>query len=340
MRLTPPETQDTHVFDITLNLFTYPAVLIAHKLGLFETLNQPGEWSVTSLSSHLGLAPRAMNTLLNVSTAFGFIHRHASSYALSATGKEYLVKTSPYYFGDFWNLMIDNAHLFAFEHLEKAVVTNTPQFQKDVLDIFDANQKNQQQGIKFTHAMHSLSMAQSCFWPRCIDLQADTLLLDIGGGSGAHAIGALAQWPHLRAVVFDYAAICKVCEHYVSEHQLTERITTHSGDMWHDPFPPADVHFYSNVLHDWPPEKAAFLIGKSFDALPNNGRILLHEVLYNDAKDNLAAIAYSLMMLSATQGQQFSAQELEQLLIDAGFVCIKTLKTNGHMSIVSAYKPG
>lgn len=46
MRLTPPETQDTHVFDITLNLFTYPAVLIAHKLGLFETLNQPGEWSV------------------------------------------------------------------------------------------------------------------------------------------------------------------------------------------------------------------------------------------------------------------------------------------------------
>ena len=89
MRLTPPKTQDTHVFDTTLNLFTYPAVLIAHTLGLFETLHQPGEWSVTSLSNHLGLAPRAMNTLLNVSTAFGFIHRHASPYALSATDKEY-----------------------------------------------------------------------------------------------------------------------------------------------------------------------------------------------------------------------------------------------------------
>ncbi|KVN11075.1 hypothetical protein WT08_14330 [Burkholderia sp. MSMB1552] len=50
--------------------------------------------------------------------------------------------------------------------------------------------------------------------------------------------------------------------------------------MWRDPFPAADLHFYSNIFHGWPADRNAVLVRKSFDALPCGGRIVLHEVLY------------------------------------------------------------
>ena len=43
-------------------------------------------------------------------------------------------------------------------------------------------------------------------------------------------------------------------------------------------------HFYSNIFHDWPPEKCSFLTRKSFDALPPGGRLVVHEMLYDDDK--------------------------------------------------------
>jgi hypothetical protein len=37
--------------------------------------------------------------------------------------------------------------------------------------------------------------------------------------------------------------------------------------MWQDPFPPAEVHFYSQIYHDWPPERCRLLTRKSFESL-------------------------------------------------------------------------
>ena len=45
----------------------------------------------------------------------------------------------------------------------------------------------------------------------------------------------------------------------------------------------ADLHFYSYIFHDWPPDKCTFLARESFDALPS-GRIIVHEVLYDNQK--------------------------------------------------------
>lgn len=32
----PPQCDDKTILDITMNLYLYPAVLIAHRLGIFE----------------------------------------------------------------------------------------------------------------------------------------------------------------------------------------------------------------------------------------------------------------------------------------------------------------
>ena len=162
----------------------------------------------------------------------------------------------------------------------------------------------------------------------------------MGGGSAAHAIGATLQWSHLRAIVLDTAPVCEVAEEFIAKHELHDRITTHICDMWVDPFPAADVHFYSDIYHDWPPDKCRFLTRKSFEGLPPGGEILVHEIVFDDSKTGpLSAAAYNVAMLLNTEGQQYSSKELSAMLTQAGFTDIETVPTFGYWSMTRGRKP-
>jgi ubiquinone/menaquinone biosynthesis C-methylase UbiE len=177
-------------------------------------------------------------------------------------------------------------------------------------------------------------------WPKVVDLSGHRLMLDIGGGSGVHAMSAVRRWPALQALVLDLLPVCEVATEYIAREGLQDRVTTHVGNMWKDPFPSADVHFYSWIYHDWPPEKGRFLTEKSFRSLSSGGRIIVHELLLNDEKTGPAAVAaYSLIMLLFTEGQEYSGRELAAMLREAGFVGIEVKPTFGYFSIVTGHKP-
>lgn len=73
----------------------------------------------------------------------------------------------------------------------------------------------------------------------------------------------MLRWKRLKAIVFDIP-VCEVAAECAQKYGLRERIATQAGDMWSDPFPPADVHFYSQIFRDWSPEKCRELAVKSF----------------------------------------------------------------------------
>ena len=173
------------------------------------------------------------------------------------------------------------------------------------------DEKQAEMARSFTRAMHGYSMAPALAWPETLDLSQHKRMLDIGGGSGAHSIGAVLKWPDLQAINFDIAPVCEVAQKFVSLYGLQSRIQMHVGDMWYDAFPPADLHVYGNIFHDWPPDKGYFLSQKSFESLPPGGRIIIHEMLYDDDKRGpFTVAAFSVLMLFATEGQQYSGSEL------------------------------
>jgi SAM-dependent methyltransferase len=183
-------------------------------------------------------------------------------------------------------------------------------------------------------------MGAALAWPEVIDLSGYRLLLDIGGGSGAHAIGATLKWPNLQALIIDLAPVCDVAQEFIRYYGLQNSIKTQVSDMWSQPFPTADLHFYADIYHDWPPEKARFLTQKSFESLEPGGRIIIHEMLYDNQKiGTFAVAAYNMMMLLCTEGQQYSGTELSTMLMEVGFTDIKVKPTFGYWSIIIGCKP-
>ncbi len=331
-----PRHDDAVPYDVTFGLFVYPAMLVARRLGLFRRLGQ-SPCTLAELGDAIGLERRPTEALANAAVALGFAQRDGQRYRLTSLGDDQLLEGSPTYFGDFWDLMYDNAETYSVKGIEEALRRNAPKAYGEQ-DIFRTHEEQQELGMRFTRAMQSVSASHAPVWPTRLDLSRHRVMLDIGGGSGVHLKGALAAYPQLRGVLFDLAAVCEIAKSFLHDAP-PDRIALHAGDMWKDPFPAADLHFYSNIFHDWTPEKCAFLAKKSFDAMPTGGRIVLHEVLYRDDKSGpLAAAAFGLMMMSWTEGEQYAPAELGRLLREAGFGEVEVVPSFGHYSLVTGVK--
>jgi hypothetical protein len=329
---------DAALTDATMNLYAFPALLVAHRLGLFRRLAE-GPCTLTELGDALSLARRPVETLANVAVATGFVRRDANRFTLTPLARAYLIESSPTYWGAMWDLQFHDGGNDMVVQLE-AAMRRDGAHAYGTGDMFDAHAQQAELGMRFTRAMHSASVVHARAWPGCVDLSAHRTMLDIGGGSGVHLYGALAAWPELRGVLFDLPVICGIHDEFVVDAALRARIDLHPGDMWADPFPSADLHFYSNIIHDWPLEKGARLARKSFDALPSGGRIVLHEMLLHDDKSGpLAAAGYSVVMVAWTEGEQYTSKELSTMLDEVGFVSIRTVATCGYYSIVTGVKP-
>jgi hypothetical protein len=333
-----PRVDDRPVWDVIFAIYGYPALLLAHRLKVFSLLAE-GARTLPEICDALNIKPRPAEAILTAAIALGFLSLQTGRYALTPVTEEYLLESSPSYFGFFWDLMIDNYQVSTFAGLEKAILTDAPQAYGGG-DIFKSHEEQIELLHRFTCGMHSMSMASALFWPGVMDFSRHRVMLDIGGGSGAHSIGATLRIPHLQALILDFLQVCEVAQGYIAEYGLQDRIKTCEGNIWQDRWPTADLHFFSNMYHDFMPEKCHFLTAKSFNSLESGGRIVIHEMLYNDDKTGpFASAAFSMMMMGWTEGKQYSGQELSAMLKEIGFEEIQIHKAFGYYSIVTGLKP-
>jgi O-methyltransferase domain len=252
VKIRKPRTDDKLPWNIQFAVWGTPAVFVAHQLKLFSLLAEKPR-SLDEICAAKDLKRRPAEAILSVTTSMGITRFRRGRYSLTAAGEDYFIETSPTYFGASFDNTIDQYSLYSIESLKRAVMTDSAQVYGGG-EMFKTQEEQPELSRKFTRMMHSSSMGPASGWPGKINLAKHRVMLDVAGGSGAHSIGAVARWPKLSAVVFDAAPVCGVAAEIVSDIGLQARIGTQIGDMWKDPFPSADLHFYSMIFHDWPAE--------------------------------------------------------------------------------------
>ena len=293
----------------------------AHEMKLFSML-ESSALTLQEVAKSLKIEERAALALLSLCASLDLVKLNHEKYELSEVSKHYLLPKSRYYFGAFIDMAIHNPEVLSYDKFKKALGLNASEVY-DEQDLFQKNEEDKERAETFTRAMHSKSMMAASMWPK-----------------GAHAIEAVKQAAGLKAIVYDRPFVCNVAAEYIKFDCLQDRIKVVEGDMWQAPFPCADLHFYSDVLHDWPLEKSEFLINKSYESLPEKGRIIIHELLFNDEKSGpIATAVYNMIMLIWTQGQQYSGKELFSMLEKIGFKEIQIFLTGfGSWSIITGIK--
>ena len=95
----------------------------------------------------------------------------------------------------------------------------------------------------------------------------------------------------------------------------------------------------SNIFHDWEPPQCQHIAKSIFNALPSGGKIFLQEMLLDDNRTSpKSVVLMDFLMHIHHKAQQFTKQELVDLLQEAGFQDISCTPTIGYYSIVCGHK--
>jgi trans-aconitate methyltransferase len=190
--------------------------------------------------------------------------------------------------------------------------------------------------------MHDRGRLTAARWPDLVDLGGARTLLDLGGGSGVHALAALRRWPELRAVVLDLPSVCPLATAAATGAGLADRFAAVAGDYEDlgDPLPAADVHLWSEVLHNRDPDRCRALLQRSHDELAPGGVVLVLEMVLDDDSGPLAVAAASVNMLLWTRGgRQHRRTDLLGWLGEAGFVDLHHQPVAGYFELLTGRRP-
>jgi len=332
-----PHCDDKLLWDTLLSALQFPTLTVADELGLFALLDKSPA-TASDVAKNLSLGSRPTEALLGSLASLGYLVQHNQRFYLTEVSKNFLLPDSPYYWGGVFHLMKSSpaSHSGLLEALQKDKATAYGD-----KDIWETHETSPEETRAFARFMHSLTITGAIGAAKRGDFEGVRYLLDVGGGTGAFCFPLVQHYSNLHCTILDLPVMCNIAEEYIAQAGLQERIDTCIGDFFKQPFPAGyDAILFSNIFHDWTRERCLQLARRSFEALPSGGRIYLNEILLSDAKDSpTVATLYSINMILATEGKQYTALELEEILIESGFQDISVTQTFGYYSLISGRKP-
>jgi acetylserotonin N-methyltransferase len=314
-----PRTDPTLLYRYRDALYAADLFIVGLHLDFFSWLDTHPSTLDGVCAAH-GFAERPADVMLTLFSAMGLIHQRDDVFTLTETGREHLTSGSPWHLRPYYPSLEDRP--IARDLLE-VLRTGKPAnwAAQDAGKDWHRSMESEQFATSFTAAMdcRGLYLAQSV--AASVDLRPHRHLLDVGGGSGIYACVLAAHNPHLRATVLDKPPVDRIASAAVAKRGLADRVAIAGRDMLVDPLPSgADVHLFSNVLHDWDVPAVEQLLRKSFAALPAGGLVIVHEAFLDAEKTGPLHVAeYSVLLMHASEGRCYSVAEMERYLVAAGF---------------------
>jgi hypothetical protein len=300
----------------------------SESAGIFAHMAAHGCVTVESLCAATPLNEDGVDSLLPILMALGIVEGNLAGYRLTAVGAEYFLKKSPYYVGPglFWGCdkSIPPGYLRSGETAEKgnSIVLALPE-PSMLLKI--------QQSRNFGPGVCAV---------RTCRFESLNHLVDIGGGAGSLAIPFALDNPESRVTLVDLpgkiSGIGDIVCSYGLENQIELRAMDIFSDRWD--FPDCNGILFGNLFHMFNDMKCRFLAGQAFESLPRQGKVFLHELLFDEGKSGPMIAALWNANMHFIGGRQRTASELAQVLQDAGFAHFDVVPTAGRFSLITALK--
>lgn len=318
---TTPVTPE-RVLQLGLGFWASKAVLTAVEVGIFSELAQQ-RLAAEELRRRLGLHSRSARDFFDALVSLGLLERDALGlYGNAADAELFLDRRKPSYIGGI--LEMANARLYPFwGALTEALRSGEPQneVKHGGDDIFSVLYGDPERLRGFLHAMTGISMGASKAIAAKFPWERYRSFVDIGTAEGGLPVELALAHEHLAGCGFDLPAVEPVFAAYVDSFGLSHRIGFRGGDFFVDPLPQADVMTMGHILHDWPLETKKELLAKAYDALPDDGALVVFDAVIDDERrSNSFGLLMSLnMLIETTGGFDYTGADCRQWMREAGF---------------------
>jgi hypothetical protein len=294
-------------------------LLSAVELGVFtELAEQP--LSGEALASALGLR-RGAADFFDALVALGMLRRDGQTYANTAATDIFLDRNKDSYIGGILEMF--NARLYPFwGSLTEGLKTGKPQNEaKSGGDFFAALYADPARLKDFAHAMTGLSMGAATTMAEKFPWKKHKTFIDVGTAEGGLPVQLALRHPHLTGGGSDLPGLESPFNDYVSSFGMQDRLRFVANDFMTEPLPKADVLIMGHILHDWDLPQKKMLLRKAYEALPNDGALIVYESIIDDERrQNAFGLLMSLNMLIETPGGfDYTGADCQEWLREQGF---------------------
>ena len=335
-----PNVQDNSMWDIWMSMYHLSILTVANELGLFVYLRCK-KLTLIELAEMLHLSYRAVEVLARPLVCVGFLHQNNNKFGLTSTAKTYLLPESPFY----WGAILEGQQK-RDEHKKiiEAIKAGSNQLHyegKTFTAMWKEGSITPEAASNFTKKMHATIFGPSIGAIQSGLFKSTKKLLDVGGGSGCFSIAFLQKYPEYEATVFELPIVCNETKKYIKQYNLLDKISIHPGNFFNKENWPIgfDGILLSQIVHDWPLDHCKEILTYAYNSMESGSKIYIHEMLLEDDKKSpLSTACFDLLMFINHKSQQFTKNELFDLLKTIGFKNLKMKKTFGYYSVITAIK--
>ncbi len=314
-----------HIFFETLHA--------AVEFDLFTKLSTHRRLTQSSICELLGIQRQPARILLLGLVTTGLLKKEGEYYFNSDLAEIVLTSHSPRNVLSYVKLQHHVMYKGMFhltESLREYRNVGLCEFPGDEPTLYERLGRNADVKQIFQDAMHELSVHANRDLAQHVDLSDTKYLIDVGGGDGTNAIELAKAYPHLHTAVFDLPAMCPIAERKIHASPQHERVRVIAGNCFADEFPKgADCFLFSHFCTIWSAKKNQTLFRKTYDALPENGKIIVFNMMQeNDESGPISTAVGSpyFLTIATGEGMLYTWAEYEGWMREAGFREIQTVR--------------
>ncbi|ESA38720.1 o-demethylpuromycin o-methyltransferase [Leptolyngbya sp. Heron Island J] len=190
----------------------------------------------------------------------------------------------------------------------------------------------------FNEAMTDYIRNVGFFVAESYDFSRYSTIVDVGSGHGILSSSILDRNPKLKSILFDTPNVIESAKEYTSGDKTVGRLEFISGDFFESVPQGGDIYILSNIVHNWNDERSTKILRNCYDAMVENGRLLLVEVVLQAEEQPLFCDFLDLHMLVMLGGKERTEDEYKNLISSSGFVLKSIIETNFYPSIIECVR--
>jgi hypothetical protein len=196
---------------------------------------------------------------------------------------------------------------------------------------------NHERGAVFDKAMTGHHGAEADPMLDAYDFSGFRDLVDVGGGNGGLLISILKRHDQMRGVLFDMPSVVQRAEAAIANAGLRERCRLVGGNFLESAPAGADAYLLRHIVHDWRDEDAATILRQCRNAMKEDGRVLVVEIVVPAGNDPSFAKWMDLMMVTYG-GKERSEKQYRELFAQAGLQLTRIVPTKAGISVIEGQR--
>ncbi|HLA12424.1 MAG TPA: methyltransferase [Pyrinomonadaceae bacterium] len=204
-------------------------------------------------------------------------------------------------------------------------------FDMDVWEFFRQNPDNAK---LFNDSMSGMTAAINEGILARYDFSGIRKIADIGGGHGGLITSILKANPNMKGVLFDAPLVAAGAKAAIDAAGLSDRCEVIGGDFFKSVPGGANAYIMKWIIHDWNDEQATTILRHCRNAITNDGRLLLVDVVVPPGSEPHFGKFIDLNMLVMTGGLERTEEEFRELMAGSGFRLTRVVSTESPFSVV------